>query len=86
VVTVRDTGTGIAPEVIGRIFDPFFTTKEIGRGSGLGLSSVHGIVTGHGGTVEVESQQGQGATFRVFLPATVKRQSLAKPAQREGAM
>lgn len=84
VVTVRDTGTGIAPEVIGRIFDPFFTTKEIGRGSGLGLSSVHGIVTGHGGTVEVESQQGQGATFRVFLPATVKRQSLAKPAQSGG--
>jgi signal transduction histidine kinase len=85
-VTVMDTGTGIAPEVIGRIFDPFFTTKEIGRGSGLGLSSVHGIVTGHGGTVEVESQQGQGATFRVFLPAMVKRQSPAKPTQSEGAL
>lgn len=79
-VSIVDTGAGIAPEVIGRIFDPFFTTKEVGRGSGLGLSSVHGIVTGHGGTVSVESQPGQGTTFRVFLPATVKRQSPARPA------
>jgi PAS domain S-box-containing protein len=69
VITVADTGRGIPPEIIGRIFDPFFTTKEIGQGSGLGLSSVHGIVNGHGGEVTVESQPGIGATFKVYLPA-----------------
>jgi two-component system cell cycle sensor histidine kinase/response regulator CckA len=70
-ITVSDTGRGIPPEIIGRIFDPFFTTKEFGHGSGLGLSSVHGIVNGHGGNVTVESQPGLGSTFKVFLPATV---------------
>ncbi|MCX6956828.1 MAG: ATP-binding protein, partial [Verrucomicrobia bacterium] len=69
-ISVADTGRGIAPEVIGRVFDPFYTTKEMGKGAGLGLSSVHGIVTGHGGTVTVDSELGHGSVFRIFLPAT----------------
>jgi len=73
VITVTDTGHGIAPEIMGRIFDPFFSTKEVGKGAGLGLSAVHGIVTGHGGNVTVESEPGQGATFRVFLPANLPK-------------
>jgi hypothetical protein len=73
VITVTDTGRGIAPEILGRIFDPFFSTKEVGKGAGLGLSTVHGIVTGHGGNVTVESEPGHGATFRVFLPANMPK-------------
>ncbi|RKH65668.1 PAS domain S-box protein [Corallococcus aberystwythensis] len=69
VVEVRDTGSGIAPEVMGRIFDPFFTTKPVGVGTGLGLSICHGIITGLGGDILVESTVGKGSTFRVVLPA-----------------
>jgi PAS domain S-box-containing protein len=68
-LSVRDTGIGIAPEVLERIFDPFFTTKEVGVGTGLGLSLVHGIVTDLGGGVAVESRPGQGSSFTVWLPA-----------------
>ena len=68
-VTVADTGTGIAPDLLENIFEPFFTTKEMGDGTGLGLASVHGTVTQAGGRVVVESTLGQGSTFRVFLPA-----------------
>jgi len=67
-VEIRDTGTGIAPEILGRIFDPFFTTKPQGEGSGLGLSISQGIVTSFGGAIEVESAPGRGSAFRVRLP------------------
>jgi len=65
---VRDTGTGIPKEHIAKIFDPFFTTKEIGKGSGLGLSIVYGIVEQHGGKISVSSEEDKGATFTVSLP------------------
>ncbi|HKO90960.1 MAG TPA: response regulator, partial [Polyangiaceae bacterium] len=68
VLSVRDTGVGIRPEDLERIFDPFFTTKELDRGTGLGLSSVLGIVEGHGGFIEVDSQLGGGTEFEVWLP------------------
>jgi len=68
ILEVRDTGTGIPPDLIGRIFDPFFTTKEEGKGVGLGLAVVYGIVEAHGGEIEVESRVGVGSTFRVGLP------------------
>jgi CheY-like chemotaxis protein len=69
VITISDTGHGIPPEIIDRIFDPFFTTKEPGRGTGLGLATVQGIVTGHGGFITVESKLGLGTKFKIHLPA-----------------
>jgi len=67
-LTVRDTGSGIPPEHLPHIFEPFYTTKDAGKGTGLGLATVHGIVSQHHGWIEVESQVGQGATFQIYLP------------------
>ena len=69
-LSVTDTGQGIAPEHLDKIYDPFFTTKELGQGTGLGLSTVLGIVQSHGGFIQVHSQPGRGTQFKVYLPAS----------------
>jgi signal transduction histidine kinase len=79
-ITIRDDGVGMPPQVVGRIFDPFFTTKDVGGGTGLGLAISHGVVTGHGGRIEVESAPGEGATFRITLPLVPPSASLDRTA------
>jgi len=68
-LAVADTGTGMSPEVAKRVFEPFFTTKEADQGTGLGLATVHGIITAMGGSVKLETAEGRGTTFRISLPA-----------------
>lgn len=68
-VTVKDSGHGIPPEVLDRIFEPFFTTKEQGKGTGLGLATVQAVIKSHGGLVTVNSDEGKGTEFHVYLPA-----------------
>jgi len=67
-IEVRDTGIGIAPENMTKIFDPFFTTKDVGRGTGLGLAVCYGILSDHGGRLDVRSTPGAGTTFTITLP------------------
>jgi len=72
-LSVSDSGHGIAPEDLDKIFNPFFTTKEVGKGTGLGLTVVHGIVQEHGGQIKVESETQKGTTFRILLPIAASR-------------
>jgi signal transduction histidine kinase len=75
VLVVQDTGQGMTPEVRQKLFQPFFSTRPIGEGTGMGLAVVHGIVSAHGGRIDVESHPGKGSTFTIHLP-------LAAPAPR----
>ncbi|MCF6281399.1 MAG: ATP-binding protein [Candidatus Polarisedimenticolaceae bacterium] len=80
VLTISDTGEGIAPEYLDKIFTPFFTSKEVGKGTGLGLSISHGIIENHGGTIDVESELGVGTEFIVRLPVKRDEMSVEKRA------
>ncbi len=83
VLSVTDTGTGIDPKVLPHIFEPFFTTKPESQGTGLGLATVYGITAGSGGHLRVESVQGRGTTFRVFLPAAPSEAGVREDPTRE---
>jgi signal transduction histidine kinase len=76
-IEVSDTGEGIPEEHIDQIFDPFFTTKDPDQGSGLGLMVCHRIIADHGGSIEVRSRAGEGASFLVYVPSTAGRDALA---------
>jgi PAS domain S-box-containing protein len=86
VVTIADTGMGIAPEIVDRIYDPFFTTKDVGQGTGLGLSTVIGIIKNHHGFINVYSEVGKGSRFKVYFPATdtTITEVVPDPAPRSG--
>jgi CheY-like chemotaxis protein len=78
-LSVRDSGCGIAPEILPSIFEPFFTTKETGKGTGLGLATVFGIVQQHEGWIDVDSAVGRGTEFRLYLPQLAQQPHHARP-------
>ncbi len=78
-LSVKDTGHGIPPEIMARIYDPYFTTKGVGRGTGLGLAVVHGIVKSHGGSIVCSSSPGEGTTFDMYLPGIVSGEDRIEP-------
>jgi two-component system cell cycle sensor histidine kinase/response regulator CckA len=84
-LAVSDTGVGIEPETLAHVFEPFFTTKEIGKGTGLGLATVHGIVAQNGGVVTVQSEVGRGSTFRIYLPRMRETVDAAEAARESPA-
>ncbi len=82
-LTVSDTGVGISPEIMDKVFEPFFTTKGVGKGSGLGLSMVYGVFNQQGGMVDVSSELGKGASFKVYLPAVDEKVASKLSAERK---
>ena len=86
-IRIEDNGKGMEQKTMARVFEPFFTTKEMGRGSGLGLASAYGIIKGHGGYIDVESEKGHGSVFKIFLPvseASIRKDSAVSEAVEKG--
>jgi PAS domain S-box-containing protein len=86
VLSISDTGQGMDQETAAHIFEPYFTTKERGRGTGLGLAVVHGIIEGYNGFIQVESRKGQGCTFRVFIPALKEEVLIPENSQQQESL